>query len=340
MDEASISLAIRLSDEEIAEFIADQESLYAAQVLQAAEEERFKRGFEQADERLAIKIAKEQVRTLRLSQLASSYCMKEDVRKNLNPCQLAAIEYVESAAHALHFKALPALRERSLRLGFSDHNLSACLSYIRDDAPIAIHLKLETLRCLVKDPWYRSQFETGTSGGTLCREVRQQWEDSMFGGAYARCRDSDHPKYGALNLTGDIMGVRPARCYGDFFILLAPHVRYRTSFSSGDSGDQTGHCKLATNEYYAHVLEEYTGCELRAVLQVGCQSRLAGVSPTSFSYYKECQIHGPISIASDVIALSVPGKEISSSSELCQLVAFFQVISQCNIMWQGDLLSG
>jgi hypothetical protein len=35
------------------------------------------------------------------------------------------------------------------------------------------------------DPWYRSQFETGTTGGSKNLRLRSLWEDSLFGSAYA-----------------------------------------------------------------------------------------------------------------------------------------------------------
>ena len=55
--------------------------------------------------------------------------------------------------------------------------------YVKNDAPIIIHLKPEILSLLIKDPehLYRSQFETGTTRGSLIQEGRKQWEDTIFG---------------------------------------------------------------------------------------------------------------------------------------------------------------
>ena len=175
---------------------------------------------------------------------------KEEVWKKLTPCQRAAMSHVDSLAKSLHSKALPALQKRVLRLGFTKTDLEKSLLYIRDDAPIVVHLSAETLALLCKDPWYRSQFETGTSKGINDRARRQNWENIMFAKAYASVRDSEHPKYGCLNITGDIRGVRGARRYGELFMTLAPDVRHRTSFSNAGTGHLKGQGKVATNAWF------------------------------------------------------------------------------------------
>jgi hypothetical protein len=118
------------------------------------------------------------------------------------------MRHVDSLAKSLHGKALPALRKRVLLLGFTKADLEQCLVYIREDANIVVHLGAETHALLCKDPWYRSQFETGTSKGLNDRARRQHWENIMFAKAYASARDDEHPKYGCLNITGDILAPR------------------------------------------------------------------------------------------------------------------------------------
>jgi hypothetical protein len=93
------------------------------------------------------------------------YLSKEDVWNSLEPCQLQAVEYVKAKAEAMSEKSLQQIIVRVTRMGFTEYDFRLCLEYIRDDAPIVIHLKEETLSLLVKDTHYRSQFETNASGG-------------------------------------------------------------------------------------------------------------------------------------------------------------------------------
>jgi len=301
--------------------------------LEEERQESERAGFE-----FARKIDEEEQKSRISLERHSAPATKEEVWKKLTGCQQAAMRHVDSVARGLHDTALPVLRERVLALGFKHADLDALLAYVRDDAPIVVHLGVETLALLCKDPWYRSQFETGTSKGTNDRARRQTWEDAMFAGAYAAASDGEHPKYGCFNVTGDIRGVRGAKQYGEFFITLAPAVRHRTSFSNDGTGKRQGLGKVATNALYAHVLCEYSEVELTRVLRVARSARLHGAPSTDFAYFKECQIHGTISIASDVLVLSVPGKRAAASAELLQHVEAFRFISDCNILWQGDLL--
>ena len=291
-----------------------------------------------ADAELARKLdEQERNESLRLKRHHPSN--KEEVWGVLTGPQQAAMRHVDSVARGLHDAALPALQSRVLRLGFKDKHLDACLRYIRDEAPIVVHLDAKTLALLCTDPWYRSQFETGTSKGKKDLAQRQQWEESMFARAYAAAGNGERPKYGALNITGDIMGVRGARIYGEFFITLSPAVRHRTSFANQDSGGQKGTGKMATNSWYAHVLHEFTDSELSRALNVSRSERVHGAPSTDFAQYKECQIHGPLSIASDVLVLSVPGHRAAASADLLRQVEAFRSISSCTVMWQADLLA-
>lgn len=95
---------------------------------------------------------------------------------------------------------------------------------------------------------------------------------------------------------------------------------------------------LATHEYYAHVLQLYNDEELKALMKVCKHARIGG-SASQCATYKEVQIHGPIDLATDIQALSLPGKEEEASSEVQQLVGAFQKKTQCNILWQEDILN-
>lgn len=65
-------------------------------------------------------------------------------------------------------RAYPALLERFKKMGHNEENLKRTLQYIRNEAPIIIHVNLDKiLHLIVKDTHYRNQFETKTSGGYL-----------------------------------------------------------------------------------------------------------------------------------------------------------------------------
>lgn len=259
----------------------------------------------------------------------------EQVLDSLNAnTERKAYLYAQEKAHKKHREALDPLRTRVTKMGFQESALDNCLNYIRDDAPIIIHLTEATLQKLVNDTHYRSRFETNNSGGNKCVTTRQEGERHLFGGSYDGCLPFLRPKYGCLNISGDIAGVQPAKHYGTFFLTLDNSVRYRSTFSDKDTGSDPKTITLATNKYYAHILNQYPDADLQAALSV---SRIGG-APSKCRLYKEVQIHGAITLDSDIQSLSVPGKETDASSSLKKMVQDFQKQTNCNILWQGDLL--
>jgi hypothetical protein len=71
--------------------------------------------------------------------------------------------------------------QRFEAIGLSASDLRTVLRYIKDEAPIIVHVQLEdTLHFLVKDTHYRNQFETNTSKGGLGHAMVIGWEDRMY----------------------------------------------------------------------------------------------------------------------------------------------------------------
>ena len=262
---------------------------------------------------------------------------RESVLGELTPCQLRAVHHVTQKARDNHERSLPLLQRRVEELGFCLDELSNCFSYIRDDAPIIIHLTEATLSLLIKDTHYRNLFETHTSGGSKDQTSRIQWETCMFGTCYDNATPHERPKYGCLNVSGDLQGVPSARAYGQLFLMLHPHIRYRTTFFHKDTGGFVASESLATNDFYAHVLNSYNDTELTQVLRV-CESARLGGARSHCSNYKEVQIHGGICLTTDIQALSIPGREQNACAELRKNVETFREQTRCNIFWQEDLL--
>jgi hypothetical protein len=161
---------------------------------------------------------------------------------------------------------------------------------------------------LAGDTHYRSQFETRTSGGLIDLKKRNEWEKALFGGAYDGCVPIDRPKYGVANVVNDPRGIKSARRYGDCFLELSPAVRRRCTFSGADSGG-IADSRLATCHYYAHVLlNDYDNEELAAIIFIANQS-VRSLASETIRNYKEVQIHGPVQLKSDIVALHVPKEQ-------------------------------
>ena len=265
---------------------------------------------------------------------------KEEVLAALAPCQRKAINFVKEKAKKRHEDALLKLKNRLPHLGdgsYTEEDLTQALGYIRDEANIVIHMNKTAVGTLVNDTHYRNRFETQASGSTGKYAVsRQKWEHGMFSSCYDDVPASMRVKYGCLNYCGDICGVKSVRKhYGLAYIVLKSHVRHRATFSLESKSTRSE--IIATNEYYAHVLHEYGDTELKKVLDV-CKFARHGGRPSDCTKYKEVQIHGPICLATDIQALSIPGRQKDAGVSLARNVESFRKMTNCNILWQEDLL--
>lgn len=90
--------------------------------------------------------------------------------------------------------------------------------------------------CLALDGTYRSQFETGTSGGGLTARPggdRWEWESRLFGGVYDDAPATARPVYGALDHRRGPLGGAPR--FGSAHLRLREHVLDHTTFCFPDS---------------------------------------------------------------------------------------------------------
>mmetsp|Transcript_22777 Transcript_22777/g.43783 ORF Transcript_22777/g.43783 Transcript_22777/m.43783 type:complete len:601 (-) Transcript_22777:36-1838(-) len=212
-----------------------------------------------------------------------------------------ALRFVARAAQPLSEAALPALGKRLRQWGYGSNALTKVLDYVRNEAPIIVHIDLESrLEKLRADTHYRNQFETGTTCGSNNLEKRKAWEDRLFQGIYDKAEPRDRVKYGVLNMVNDPCGISSvSKQYGKDYLVLRG-IRLRTTFSDKDSCNQG---QLASCEWYAHVLQQYSDVELRAVTEVALGDRLfvdSDVLATSAGGYKEVQIHGELMLEKHV----------------------------------------
>lgn len=251
----------------------------------------------------------------------------------LKPCQVAALLHIRRQCIRLHRRALPILRARAGLLGFSWADVQRTLAYIREQAPVIIHVNLERFGVqLAADTHYRNLLEIAcVDDRDFHSQSRKDWEDDLFGAAYQGAEAFDRCKYGVLNTTNDPQGVRCcAPVYGSSYLLLRG-VRQRTTLSAEDSaGLQSS--ELATLDNYAHVLARYTDDELLATLEVGTQRQI-GASSWTIRAYKEAQIHGEIRLKDHVeMIMAHPSSHESNSGTLERLAA------HCNapLVWMED----
>jgi len=211
-------------------------------------------------------------------------------------CQKNAVGHIRRLAKDNHTKALPKLQQRVKKLGSTDNDLWMTLAWVRELAPIILHLNpVKMIEHLEKDTHYRNQFETASSGGLLNVEVRKRWERDLFGGKYEGAEGFNRCKYGVLNVMNDFRGVVKCSQYGDSYLVLKD-VRLRCTFSPEDSANLKAD-RLAVLDYYAHVLNEYSDAELAETLKVA-NSKTAAIlgdsSRVGNMKYKETQVHGEV----------------------------------------------
>lgn len=239
-------------------------------------------------------------------------------------CQKRAVSHIRTLAKQNHDKALPELQQRIVRkLGFQDKDLWMTLAWIREMAPIIVHVDLsKMLKFMEEDTHYRNQFETATSGGLLKPATREKWERDLFGGCYDGAKGHDRCKYGVLNAMNDHRGVVKCAQYGDSYLVLKD-VRLRCTFSPEDSANLKAE-RLAVLDFYGHVLAEYSDAELKETIQVAKSSDaalLGNSESVGKMKYKETQIHGEICFAKHVERLVAHQRHRESKADQSRLEA-------------------
>jgi len=223
----------------------------------------------------------------------------------LPPCSARALAGVRRQATESHNNAVGKLLQRCKGIGITGEQLWSVLTWVRDMAPVIIHLDLDAVgEFLEEDTHYRNQFETASSKGLLCPQMRQMWEHKLFEGSYDEAEPFERPKYGVLDVMNDNRGVLSAREYGDSYLVLK-NSRLRCTFAPVDSGGIQG-ARLAVLDQYAHVLLEFTDEELQEVSRIanaeeGSTDRIGDTGKLQgLTNYKEAQIHGEVDLKKHV----------------------------------------
>jgi hypothetical protein len=216
--------------------------------------------------------------------------------------------------------------------GATEAEVDAMIDYLQG-CPKIVHFPIETvLSFFVADTHYRNQFETGSSRGMLSAQMRQQWETTLFGNAYAQCQSAGagmrkvvsapgggagsytvRPKYGVVNYDYDPLGCKLARqTYGEAFLVLK-NVEDRVTYSWGDSGALSSKAGAAAGAARTSLAFGVWMCRLLAAMSDEDLKTVRGLANgkikpghAKLSQYLEFQVHGPIRFSQDVAAVVVP----------------------------------
>lgn len=164
----------------------------------------------------------------------------------LHASQSAALAHVTSLARLRRGHARKVLDEVRAMSNLAAEAFELGVANILKHARVALHFhpdrpdaQLRTVaENLLAGGIYKSQFETLLSNGSVTAfpgGARDLWEQKLFGGAYqSKGTSAAHrPKYGALDLMRHADGAAPR--FGSCYLLLAPEVSARSTFTYLDS---------------------------------------------------------------------------------------------------------
>lgn len=241
-------------------------------------------------------------------EVAAAACLTE--------AQAGALQLVVKEARTQSEANRVKLQARLEQWGYPTDAVDQVLAYIKDEAPIIIHIDLaKRLPRLRDDTHYRNQFETGLTCGSSDLTKRKSWESRLFKGIYDNASNAERVKYGVLNAVNDPQGIASVSSqYGKDYLVLK-RVRLRTTFSDKDSCNEG---LLASCEWYAHVLALYNDLELKAVTEVALGEKLfadSSVLETARGGYKEVQIHGDICFQEHIEAVVLHSDRLGTTVE-------------------------
>jgi hypothetical protein len=250
---------------------------------------------------------------------------------HLLPYQRKALEHIQELAARVSSTAGDDIRAILERAGLHESVYDDAIESVRIHARVALHFHPERLSRtgrtvadgLLRTGVYKSQFETGLSGGSPSAfpgGERDLWESQLFGGAYHEpaVSPAGRPKYGALAVMDHPDG--PAPRFGSCYFLLHPEVSKRSTFTFGSSHEPHAPERTGTLDVLDPVMapllaqfeqgsgafgvDDLTLAGLLARLTSGLskpfldpQTRPLGRTLDSFI---EAQIHGDIRLNQDV----------------------------------------
>lgn len=136
---------------------------------------------------------------------------------------------------------------------------------------------------ILRDGKFKSQFETNTSKGALSFSARQDVEQKIWG--YRKSVVKQRPIYGTVNASPDAQGksLSYSSWYGDVICKFKSGIRYRTTFTNGDS--------LGAENYYGSC--QASKVNLTSVRGIDILSKkVKTIDHVIGEGYNEAQFHG------------------------------------------------
>ena len=218
---------------------------------------------------------------------------------------------------------------------YTADELNKFKDYLNKSVNLIIHVNLDLrMTHLCQDLYYRSQFETGTSGGTLSRSQRHAWESSLFAKMYDTCTDFERVKYGCLNFLCSPNGISSASQYGQSYLVLKKDFRDRVTFTYGDSGNGWTPDHLSTFKH------PYVAISKMSSQLITSMKKIINGEIKYEDYYDrnyiEAQIHSSIQLNSDVECLCVSVQH-KSEPQIVQLLEIFKTNYGCPYYWIDEM---
>lgn len=199
----------------------------------------------------------------------------------------------------------PRLERLARRNGMSARQykrvLTAHLDHLLQHADLRIRLDQESLGAVLTTGRIKTQFETGSSSALFAPPFRERGEKRIFGYEIDLAPEA-RPVYGYLldgdESTGSSHGLED---YGDIVVIVSSDVRNRTSFTMGDSLDQTiaGEVPLIAPSPIKR--PHWTSADLLTSDPLDLQQF------QDYRFYVEAQIHGGLR-AADIRTVRFPTK--------------------------------
>lgn len=154
------------------------------------------------------------------------------------------------------------------------------------------------------DGRFKTQFETGSSGGCYDKDLRNRVTESMFG--VQNIGTTNHEKYGCL-LDKDLMHAFKSNAtgYGDTLVRLKKDIYSRTTFTIGDSLNKRGQNRtfapsLATSPDISslsrHSAPSFYGTRFKKSDTNPVDALLDLINNNSYAEYIELQYHGEVTL--------------------------------------------
>lgn len=233
---------------------------------------------------------------------------------NLTQIQTNALNYCLKKSKIYSKNTELNVKIRFFELGYTESDLESVINYFKNKLNVIIHFSLNKIGdYMINDICYRNLFETNTSSGNKCLEIRSQWENNLFGNIYKDSKNTEKVKYGCLNILNDRIGVSSAKGYGISYMILKDNVKLRCTFVCGDSSKQEKH--ICTFDNFLHLLLYLNQNLLKELIVVSNNNELYKTGLNKYiqhAYeYTEVQIHGDVIFSRDIQKLMIDKSEFN-----------------------------